>query len=615
MKKTFALPLALALTLALSFAGCGMIPGPPPGVSTAPPVVSAAPAYSSAAQPEVSAAPADSSAQPPDTSAEPPGISAAPSDTAAPTSDVPTQVSENTGGESSAGVTLEAGREFGSFYWAFSNAESDFVKLIRQYGDDTYKDVYEHYNFVMASDGVDRCTWYLDDLGAFDGVVSQGDSATDGAQTVNIFGSELAGGKQTNGGVITATIEDTLSGDARWREAGAEPGDRARLKAALDTKNLTLSYESTLERDGATVDRTVMEAAVLPDGTMLFQFLHVENLYSDDQYAEEYAVFKRISGGSYSCIVAHVGLDFNFTYNSILGRGDMTADKMATGNTSAGTAHLFTVDGRYTEGDKVYGMVGHKKYISQGAPRKNQPDVEEPVGENTPAAGVRLNPGSEFADFSNAFGNAETPFSNLFYNYAESITDTQSSFDFMMAYNDVINTGFWYESFFDMQDGTHTLDWPALEAARQTSGDVVTVLVDDTLKDDYANAKKGDHMRLKATLDTKNLTLGCERVLKRGGEYLERAVTEAVILPDGTMLLQRFIKGTDPVYGERLAIFMRISGGSYSALVAEIGTDYGYTYDSILGKGDMTAGEMARGCALTHEFTVENGKVSYTRIQ
>lgn len=524
-------------------------------------------------------------------------------------SGIPIQGSKKSGEESPTGITLEEGREFNAFYWAFKNAESDFDNLIRSFGDETFKDVYDHYNFTIAYDSVGRCNGYFSQLYEFDETFYQRNTAPDGTHLVGIFGGELEGSKETNGSVITALIDVTLGEDGRWSEAGEEPGDHAHLEATLDTKNLTLSYENTLERDGEIVDRTVLEVVILPDGTILFQFFHMENLYLYDSSAREYAVFKRISGDSYSSIVADIGFDFDFTYNSIIGRGDMTTEQMARSHTPLGIAHIFTVEDRHVQGDMVYGKVNYETYESPASLREFSPSKEKPGAKSSLVADVMLNPGHEFSDFYSALQDAEQTFNDFFFSYAEAIPDSNDSIDFMMAFRDILNTNFWFADFYDRPD--ELSGKLPFKVFRDTSGGMITTYVYDTLTDQYTVAQKGDHMSLFVTLDTKNLTLNCERVLKRGDNYLERAVTEAVMLPDGTILFQRFIVGVDEVYGEHIAVFKRISGDSYSAVIADIESDYGYTYQSIIGRGDMTAEEMARGYAVKHVFTVENGEVTY----
>lgn len=380
-------------------------------------------------------------------------------------------------------------------------------------------------------------------------------------------------------------------------------------KAGIES--LTLNCKSSLDRDGEVLDRTEFEAVILPDGTLLFQFFHMEHPELNSTNRGNYAAFKRISSDSYSCIVTEIGSKFDFSYDSIIGKGDMKTEKMAQSYMAYESTRIFTVEDCHVEGDTVYGKVNYEAYEPDESLRETTMNTGMPDEKNSPAAGIKLNPSREFSDFYFALQDAEQTFHDLIFAYADAIPDLHDSTNVMMAFRDVINTNFWYDSFFDMQDGTHLLDWPVLEATRLTSGDIVVILVDDTLRDKYSNAEKGDHMRLEATLDTKNLTLSCERILERDGQYIERAVTEAAILPDGSILFQRFIVGVNDVYGGRVAVFKRISDGSYSALVADIGTDYDYTYKSIIGRGDMTTEEMARGYAVTHVFSIENGEVSY----
>ena len=217
----------------------------------------------------------------------------------------------------------------------------------------------------MAYDSLGRCTvFYLGSLEAFDEAFYQYDIPPGGTHLLDYSLLKVEGSKQTNGNIITALVDTALEEDSRWFEVESEAGDHACLEARLDTENLTLNCESALERDGEVVDRTVLEAVFLPEGTMLFQFLHKRYTFRDyHEYPDtrEFAVFKRISGDSYSGIVAGAGLDFNFAYNSIIGRGDMTAAEMAQGYTGQGATHVFGVNDRHVNGDIIKGKVSYEK--------------------------------------------------------------------------------------------------------------------------------------------------------------------------------------------------------------------------------------------------------------
>ena len=280
----------------------------------------------------------------------------------------PAQNMEGPDGEPSADITLEQGREFNCFYWAFSDAEQDFTSLILSFGTSEFDDPYESHDFMMAYDSLGRCNTYLDALSTFDEFFYSDDIPPGETHLLDwMIMLNVEGSKHTNGNIITASIDDILGEDSRWLEAGAEAGDHACLEASLDTEDLTLNCKSTLDRDGEVVDRTEFEVVILPGGTMLFMFFHVENLYKDDSFARQYAVFKRISGDSYSgvvCgephsgVVADSGPDFGFTYDPIIGKGDMTAEQMAQGYT---VTDVFTVEGRHTKGEIITGEVSYEK--------------------------------------------------------------------------------------------------------------------------------------------------------------------------------------------------------------------------------------------------------------
>jgi len=241
-------------------------------------------------------------------------------------------------------------------------------------------------------------------------------------------------------------------------------------------------------------------------------------------------------------------------------------------------------------------------------------------------AGITLTEGREFTGFGSAFTNAISDFASLLLDSAETISNLDIRSDFLKALIAVQGnplTSFSELSNFDMPNmpnGTHILDQPPLEATRQTSGDMVAVVADGTLASNYvfdfnttSMAQAGDHMSLQALLDTKNLAMQRERILTRGAAYLECDLAEAVVLPDGTMLFQGFyLMGVHEVLDSSKAIFIRISGDSFSAVIANLGGDYNLSYDTIVGNGDMTTEEMSRGYAVASIITVENGELIYT---
>ena len=253
---------------------------------------------------------------------------------------LPNTDSPGKGGSKSTQITLEEGREFGSCSWIFSAADENFSSLLLDYGSSAFDDAYEDYHYHMALGCSGLSSQYLHSLRSFDDIPVGG---THLLEDLNLQGS-----KQASGAIFTALIDDTLGAESRWHgTAMYNPGDRAQLKAVLDTKEMTLCCESSLERNKEMFSRTVLEVVFLPDGTILSQIFHVEG--SDGHTTNEYTVFKRISGNSYSCLVAMtadqdidtIGLDYNFTYESIIGKGDITTEQMAKGRM---ITHVFTVE-------------------------------------------------------------------------------------------------------------------------------------------------------------------------------------------------------------------------------------------------------------------------------
>ena len=256
--------------------------------------------------------------------------------------------------ESNDPFMLDEQREFNSFYFAYTDAEYDFSSLILNYGTSEIKDVYEQHDFMLAYDSLVRCNTYLDRLSMFDEFFYFDDILPGEKHLLDWGMFDVEGYKEKDGDIITAEINDILGEDARWFEAGVNTGDHAYLKAVLDTKNMTLSFKSTLEREGKVVSRTEFELVLLSGENMLFQFFHIEDLYDDDSFASGYAVFKSISDDNYSCIVADLEKDYDYSYESIIGRGKISTEEMSEGLL---ITHLFTVENRRVGSKMVRGDV------------------------------------------------------------------------------------------------------------------------------------------------------------------------------------------------------------------------------------------------------------------
>ncbi|MCL2151155.1 MAG: hypothetical protein FWH50_02890 [Coriobacteriia bacterium] len=242
-------------------------------------------------------------------------------------------------------TALEKGREFNAFYFLYTEPEYSYSSLLLSYGNSAFEDVYDSIDYMQVYDRLGRCNIYLDALSAFDEFYYFEDIAPGQTHLLDhVMITGLEGSKQTDGDVITALIDSVYGSDSRWFEAAINAGDQVFLEAKLDSKNLTLCCKITFTRAGRLVNKSEFEVVILPDGTRLFQFVHVENLYEYNDFQSGYAVFKRYDNDSFACVVVETGWDPDLTLSSIIGRGDVSVEQMAGGFMGKGDTHLFKVE-------------------------------------------------------------------------------------------------------------------------------------------------------------------------------------------------------------------------------------------------------------------------------
>lgn len=208
---------------------------------------------------------------------------------------------------------LTEGMELHDFYEPFANYGGEYDNYFHDLIEDDYDLTMANISRWSSMDAF----WQLTEF----------DHLIDGSGQLLFY--PLEGTKQWAGDFITCIQDDIFQEDIGPYQAG----DREFRMAVFDTKNLTLSYESNLIRDGQRIMRVVFKAVYLPNGTMLYQYYCVvdHELYPISTPTE--AVFMRYDADSYSAIIAEMPENIDFEYSSIIGRGDVTTEQMAQGLT------------------------------------------------------------------------------------------------------------------------------------------------------------------------------------------------------------------------------------------------------------------------------------------
>ncbi|NTV89213.1 MAG: hypothetical protein HGA22_02445 [Clostridiales bacterium] len=242
------------------------------------------------------------------------------------------------------------------------------------------------------------------------------------------------------------------------------------------------------------------------------------------------------------------------------------------------------------------------------------------AGENKSAAeagssDIYKTKGSELTDFLNAFTSTE----GLFEEPMNAIDSGNSAFAQVdrVSVNMAMLTLPQYDilSTEDLPKEEGTLMLSGFTGVREKSGDVVTFSSKTEYTEDQFNYKKGDIFNEEGSLNTSTNTLVLEQKRIRDGSVIVRIVLEAVILKNGTYLVQYLNVSASPTEGAEpntTAVFKRFNQKEYSAVIADMNPDTAFTFKSIAGAGDVKPDDMASGYKITSRFEVRDGKATYT---
>ena len=206
------------------------------------------------------------------------------------------------------GVNYQPGEELFSFYTALDDAMSKFEGPINSF---------ETEDFSLIDVGMDYLAMFtpLLYMGTYD--------------NLEIFGTDEGEYREASGSVIKFGKEFTR------KEDGFDPqnkkGDDVKEEGILDTSTNTLTYEYTVKRSGELIERLIEEVVILPDGTIIAQVFS-KKLPRDERFEDKgNAYFIRCEKDELVIIKADFEPDVNYTYSSIVGKGDVSPDDMSQG--------------------------------------------------------------------------------------------------------------------------------------------------------------------------------------------------------------------------------------------------------------------------------------------
>jgi hypothetical protein len=146
--------------------------------------------------------------------------------------------------------------------------------------------------------------------------------------SLEVFGTDEGQYREKSGGVIKFGKEFTREEDGFG--PSAKKGDVVREEGNLDTSSNALVFETSIERSGELIKREVAEVVMLTDGTFIAQILS-KPVPQDNVEDKGNAYFVRCGKDDLEIIKARFEPDVNFTYDSILGKGDSTPEDMSQG--------------------------------------------------------------------------------------------------------------------------------------------------------------------------------------------------------------------------------------------------------------------------------------------
>lgn len=234
-----------------------------------------------------------------------------------------------------------------------------------------------------------------------------------------------------------------------------------------------------------------------------------------------------------------------------------------------------------------------------------------------PASAIYQEPGAELSEFTAAIVSSEETFDGPLNSSDKVPMDAQMD---RVTPNLALITPPQYD-LLSMEDEAREegkLMISGYDGIREKSGNIIKFSGKYVYQEDsqFGTNKKGDVVTEQGSLDTNSNTFIYESKLERGGQILDRTVYEGVILPDGTYLIQYICasqSSSDPSAIDCTAVFKRYNSNEYTAILANSDKGIDFTYDSLAGKGDVKAEDMAKAFSIKGKIIVSGGNVSYEK--
>lgn len=214
------------------------------------------------------------------------------------------------------GIYEEAGSELQNFYDAFNGGLAKFERAVNDFETDDFELFDVGWDYQAAATVIVTITQY--------DYLEPGDNAREEGKM-----GEYEGLREKNGDVIT--FQKTMTRAEDGFGGNSKKGDVIKENGSLNTATNTLYVETTTEREGAVVARSVCEV-IIQDGQAISQVLQKPMPPTDGRIEDKgLAYFMCFDENQLEVIAASFAPDVNFTYNSIAGKTDVTPESMTQG--------------------------------------------------------------------------------------------------------------------------------------------------------------------------------------------------------------------------------------------------------------------------------------------
>jgi hypothetical protein len=218
---------------------------------------------------------------------------------------------------SSGAIYKEPGDELGDFYGYVNDTIGKFERAFNSYETDDF-------DLMAATADPMAVTMGILILSSLDYIESGDNPREEG----KLNGADCV--REKNGSKITFSSKRVRDEDGF--DGVSKAGDIVTEAGSLDTAANAAIVEKTTERDGILLERSICEVVVLPDGTVIAQFLSKPMPPRDDRVKEKgNAYFARYNDKEFEIIKADFEPDPNFTYKSIIGNANATPESMSEG--------------------------------------------------------------------------------------------------------------------------------------------------------------------------------------------------------------------------------------------------------------------------------------------